>query len=219
MIIKAVFSAVILPVAIFGVAGRLNYWQGWVFGILNIVIVVFALFVFSKNKDLLKERIKPGPGIKWWDRIFTLLYIPSSVAVIVVSVLDAGKLNIERKLPFLIYVAAYAIFIFSVFLLFWAVRVNNFFSSVVRIQKDRNQTVVQNGPYRFIRHPGYSAIILIFISMPVTLGSVWGFIPSGLTLLLLIIRTYLEDSTLKKELAGYDDYVKKVKWRLVPYLW
>ena len=101
----------------------------------------------------------------------------------------------------------------------WALWVNRFFSSVVRIQTDRGHKVVRNGPYRFVRHPGYAAGIVSLISLPLVLGSMWGLIPAGLMVLLLIIRTHLEDTTLQKELAGYVDYTKRVRYRLLPWIW
>ena len=94
-----------------------------------------------------------------------------------------------------------------------------FFSSVVRLQNDRGQEVVQQGPYRMIRHPGYVAGSLMAISISLVLGSLWGLIPAGAVLILLIIRTYLEDTTLQRELPGYSDYARKVKYRLIPGIW
>ncbi|HUV75978.1 MAG TPA: isoprenylcysteine carboxylmethyltransferase family protein [Dehalococcoidales bacterium] len=97
--------------------------------------------------------------------------------------------------------------------------VNRFFSSVVRIQKDRGQEVVQNGPYHSVRHPGYVGGILMAISTSLVLGSLWALIPAGVIFILLVIRTYLEDTTLQKELTGYADYAKKVRFRLLPGIW
>jgi protein-S-isoprenylcysteine O-methyltransferase Ste14 len=96
---------------------------------------------------------------------------------------------------------------------------NNFFSRVVRIQTDRGHYVVQDGPYRFVRHPGYLAGCFSLLSMPLALGSLWGLIPATLAVLLIIIRTYLEDATLQNELTGYHQYAKKVKYRLLPGIW
>jgi protein-S-isoprenylcysteine O-methyltransferase Ste14 len=97
--------------------------------------------------------------------------------------------------------------------------VNNWFSSTVRIQMDRDQHVVQDGPYRYVRHPGYVGGILMAVSASLILGSLWALIPASIVVLLLVIRTYLEDTTLQKELPGYADYTKKVRYRLVPGLW
>jgi protein-S-isoprenylcysteine O-methyltransferase Ste14 len=97
--------------------------------------------------------------------------------------------------------------------------INKFFSSVVRIQKDRGHKVIQDGPYKYVRHPGYVGIFFLAPAVPLILGSIWGLIPSGLFIIAIIIRTYLEDKTLHKELEGYKEYAKKVKYRLIPGIW
>ena len=93
------------------------------------------------------------------------------------------------------------------------------FSSVVRIQSARKQTVCSDGPYRYVRHPGYAGGFIFTIGTPFVLGSFWGLLPAGITIILMIGRTYLEDTTLKAELKGYKDYAKKVRYRLIPFLW
>jgi protein-S-isoprenylcysteine O-methyltransferase Ste14 len=126
--------------------------------------------------------------------------------------------SLVPHLPLVVYVISYIAFIFSIYLYSWAMWVNTWFSSTVRIQTDRAQEVVQDGPYRYVRHPGYVAGILMAISTSLILGSLWGLIPAVFVVILLVIRTYLEDITLQKELPGYFDYVKKVRYRLVPGL-
>jgi protein-S-isoprenylcysteine O-methyltransferase Ste14 len=101
----------------------------------------------------------------------------------------------------------------------WAKRMNKFFSSVVRIQSDRNQTVCKDGPYRFVRHPGYVGGIIFSIATPIVLGSFLGLIPLPATIILIFIRTYLEDKTLQNELPGYIDYTKEVRYKLLPGIW
>ncbi|MFH1408668.1 MAG: isoprenylcysteine carboxylmethyltransferase family protein, partial [Nanoarchaeota archaeon] len=101
----------------------------------------------------------------------------------------------------------------------WAEYTNSYFSSVVRIQKDRGQKVCQEGPYKYIRHPGYVGANLLWPSMGLIFGSAWSLIPSGILFVLTIVRTSLEDKTLQKELKGYKAYAKKVKYRLLPGVW
>ncbi len=98
-------------------------------------------------------------------------------------------------------------------------KVNPFFSTIVRVQTDRGHHVVTTGPYQFVRHPGYTGALLINIGLPLLLGSLWAFIPSTITALGLIVRSVPEDRFLHRELAGYADYAKKVKWKLVPGVW
>jgi protein-S-isoprenylcysteine O-methyltransferase Ste14 len=101
----------------------------------------------------------------------------------------------------------------------WAQVVNRFFEPSVRIQTDRGHTVIDSGPYAFVRHPGYIGACLLFVGIALALGSSWSLIPAGLTCAMLILRTRWEDQTLQAELAGYEEYTKKVRFRLIPGVW
>jgi protein-S-isoprenylcysteine O-methyltransferase Ste14 len=90
---------------------------------------------------------------------------------------------------------------------------------VVRVQKDRHQHVIDSGPYRVVRHPMYSAIILLVLCVPIALGSWWALVFSGLIVVVFIVRTHLEDKTLKNELPGYTEYAKKTRYCLIPGVW
>ena len=101
----------------------------------------------------------------------------------------------------------------------WAMMTNSFFSALVRIQRDRGHAVVSRGPYRFVRHPGYVGYITFTLATPVALGTLWGLIPAVLVSLGMVIRTALEDRTLREELPGYEDFASQVRFRLVPGVW
>jgi protein-S-isoprenylcysteine O-methyltransferase Ste14 len=101
----------------------------------------------------------------------------------------------------------------------WAPLVNRHLETYIRIQKDREHNVCDKGPYRYIRHPAYSGLILLFISIPVSLGSWLGLIPALVAVVLVSIRTFLEDTILKKELPGYIEYSNYVRYRLIPRVW
>jgi protein-S-isoprenylcysteine O-methyltransferase Ste14 len=98
----------------------------------------------------------------------------------------------------------------------WALVENRFFSSVVRIQTDRGHMVCDSGPYRIVRHPGYAGNILAQPGIMLALGSVWTIIPVIIALIIAVIRTLLEDKTLQEELPGYRDYLRRVRYRLIP---
>jgi len=104
-------------------------------------------------------------------------------------------------------------------LLTWAMLVNPHFETTVRIQTDRHHRVVTTGPYTIVRHPGYVGASLWALGSPLIVGSAYGLIPAGLTVLLLVLRTYLEDRTLQAELPGYAEYAKQVRYRLLPGIW
>lgn len=219
IIIIGIFEIAIIMALTFWLAGRLDYWQGWAFWALTLVLVFITIILFRDKMDLAKERISPGPGMKWWDKIIWAIYLPAFLAVAVVAPLDAGRFMWSPQLPIYVYIISYAAYIFSITLSGWAMLVNKWFSSVVRIQKDREQKVVQTGPYRFVRHPGYVAGILMALSIAVALGSLWALVPAGIVVICLVVRTYLEDVTLQKELEGYKEFTKKTKYRLIPGIW
>ncbi len=97
--------------------------------------------------------------------------------------------------------------------------VNPFFEKTVRIQTERGHHVIDSGPYRYVRHPGYVGLFGWSLSAPLLLGSWWAFIPATLSVFALVIRTALEDQTLRDELAGYEEYVSRVHYRLIPGIW
>ena len=216
---QRIFTSLLGIAAVFILAGRINYWQGWVFGGIFAIGFSIVAAMYADKIGLARERIKPGPGTKWWDKVFYAFYIPLHLAVVIVASLDAGRFLWTARLPAPVYIAGYIAHIFSYFIALWAMGTNRFFSSVVRIQEDRGHEVIQEGPYRFIRHPGYVSGILAGVSTSLVLGSLWALIPGAILIPLFIIRAYLEDNTLKKELSGYAEYTKKVKYRLVPGVW
>jgi len=203
----------------FIIAGRLDYWQGWVFNGLNFFFIIVTYFVLIDRKDLIKERLKPGVGMKRWDRVYYWVSTPIYFLMIGISILDASRFHWEPIVSLIFILLAIVFYSVGQIIIIWAKKANKFFSSVVRIQSDRKHTVCSNGPYRFIRHPGYLGGLIYTIATPLLLGSFWGLILVIFTVIPLFIRTYLEDKTLKKELAGYIEYSKKVKYRIIPFLW
>ncbi len=217
-VIKGFLAFLLTVVIIFILAGRITYWQGWVYGVINTIILSISSIAFVSKADLVKERLEPGPGIKWWDKIlFYGLYTPIFLSIPIIASLDAGRFQWTIELPVSVYIISYIVYFLSQFIHHWAMWVNRFYSSVVRIQT--GQEVVQDGPYRFVRHPGYVGGILMAISSSLIFGSLWALIPAGIVVILLIIRTHLEDITLQKELQGYIDYTKKIRYRLLPGIW
>ena len=219
ILLQGAITVPLVIAVIFILAGRIDYWQGWIFSGSLVLIFLISSLMFADKADLIRERRKPGPGTKWWDKIFYAFYIPAFLALMLIACLDSGRYGWTGPLPAVVYIMGYIIYGFSNFLTVWAMWTNTFFSSTVRIQSDRGQTVVQSGPYRYVRHPGYVGGILMGIGMAVVLGSLWALIPAGVATVLLVIRTFLEDRTLQKELAGYVDYTKNVQYRLLPGIW
>jgi len=185
----------------------------------SLAVALVGMPAFRNKLGLIKERMKPGPGAKTWDRIVVALYRFLILIVFVTGVLDAGRYRWSPSIPIVVYALSYlAILAFTAFAI-WAMLSNEFFSSLVRIQTDRGHTVVTSGPYRYVRHPGYLGLIVVSVCTGPVLGSVWALIPSGLAASILILRTVLEDATLEKDLPGYAEYTETVRFRLVPFIW
>ena len=219
LVLKSISILLFFLVITFFIAGRLDYWQGWVFNALNFFFIFITYIVLIDRKDLIRERLKPGKGMKTWDRVYYAVSTPMFFFMFIISVLDAGRFNWEPSIPFAIVLLGIIFYSVGQIIVIWAKKTNKFFSSVVRIQSDRKQTVCSNGPYRFIRHPGYLGGIIFTIATPFLLGSFWGLVPVFIIIVLVFIRTYLEDNTLKKELTGYIEYSNKVKYRIIPFIW
>ncbi|MGB2907278.1 MAG: isoprenylcysteine carboxylmethyltransferase family protein [Candidatus Aminicenantaceae bacterium] len=101
----------------------------------------------------------------------------------------------------------------------WAISLNPHFEPTVRIQEERGHRVISTGPYRYVRHPGYLSAILTSTATPLLLGTPWAFLPVGAIIVVLVIRTALEDRVLRRELTGYREYAQRVRWRLFPGIW
>jgi protein-S-isoprenylcysteine O-methyltransferase Ste14 len=121
--------------------------------------------------------------------------------------------------PVAVQIASWVVCALSYGLLIWAMASNTFFSQVVRIQIDRGHTVSTQGPYRYVRHPGYIGMIFFKLGMAILLTSWWALAASGLCVLIILLRTALEDKTLQNELIGYKNYTREVRYRLLPGVW
>ncbi|UCE28856.1 MAG: isoprenylcysteine carboxylmethyltransferase family protein [Candidatus Bathyarchaeota archaeon] len=175
---------------------------------------------YRLNPELLVQRFKTKrEGSKLWDEILMrATNLTILIAVPTVAGFDIGRIQSPSLgVPFA--VVGFVSFIISSILLNWAMTVNPHFEPTVRIQKDRGHKVVVSGPYKKVRHPGYLAAILFALSIPLTIGSILTLIPSGIYSILMMIRTSLEDRTLHKELDGYSEYAKRIRYRLFPGIW
>jgi protein-S-isoprenylcysteine O-methyltransferase Ste14 len=121
--------------------------------------------------------------------------------------------------PLWVHLLAIALFLIGMVLASWALITNSYFSGTVRIQNDRGQKVINSGPYRWMRHPGYTGALLTYIATPFFLDSVWAFLPAAYLLVILVVRTSLEDRTLQEKLEGYREYTREVRFRLLPGIW
>jgi protein-S-isoprenylcysteine O-methyltransferase Ste14 len=212
----------LLPAVLFIAAGRLNWVWAWVyFGIVVSFTLISRIVVIRTNPDLIAERAQSldRENVKGWDRLilFFLLLI-GPLAMMIVAGLDE-RFGWSPQILLTPRLVALAVMVSGYVVGTWAMAVNRCYSALVRIQKDRGQTVVTDGPYRFVRHPSYATGIVASLMIPILLGSLWALIPCGLAVLVTIIRTALEDKTLLEELDGYKEYAARVRYRLLPGVW
>ena len=202
-------------------AGSFVGYRPWVFfGASFLHYAVGMVVQFKLNPELLVHRLKARrEGSKRWDEILMrVTNLTILLAVPITAGLDLGRLHWTTLDPGFM-ILGLMFLVVSTILLNWAMVVNPHFEPTVRIQRDRDHTVISCGPYRLVRHPGYLAGIFYALSIPMILGSLVTFVPTGLYAILLIIRTSLEDRTLRDELEGYSEYSDEVRFKLIPRIW
>jgi protein-S-isoprenylcysteine O-methyltransferase Ste14 len=205
----------------FAAAGTFQWPAFWVLlGFYVLTTGGWMLWLKRRDPGLLKERMTGAgrPDVKGWDRTIIRAYTFLLSVMLLIAPLDAVRFRWSRVPRFAQGLALLALFA-AWSLIIWASRENAFLAECVRIQTDRGHTVCTTGPYRFVRHPMYVGIILTILCVPVLLGSLYALVPAGLIAALFILRTALEDRTLRAELPGYADYARTVRWKLVPGIW
>lgn len=201
---------------LFASSGRLDWTMAW---LLIGIHLVGTIFISLKiNQGLINERTQEKEGIKEWDvKLVRIMNIVGLIALLVAG-LDI-RFGWTGPFPLPVELVAMMVIILGYVFLAWAAISNEYFSRVVRIQEERGHSVIMDGPYRYIRHPGYLGLILCAFAQPLMLGSLWALIPATLTAIILLVRTNLEDKTLQEELAGYRDYSLQVRYRIVYGVW
>jgi protein-S-isoprenylcysteine O-methyltransferase Ste14 len=216
-IIGVLFTAALL----FGSAGRLDWAMGWALvGVYALWVGGVAVILIPTNPEMLAERARRSlEGTKKWDMVILSVVGVIELVKLIVAGLDM-RWGWSPQFPLALQLAGVVVAVLAQdVLLTWSMAANAFFSMTVRIQEERGHTVVTGGPYRYVRHPGYAASILFLLATPLILSSVWAFIPSGISVLLSVVRTALEDKTLLEELDGYEEYAQRVRYRLLPGIW
>jgi protein-S-isoprenylcysteine O-methyltransferase Ste14 len=222
IVVRFAVVALVMPFVLFIAAGRLDWWQGWVYIFITVALSFISRYIiYLKNPELIAERahFTGSEGIKDWDKkLVVWIAIAGPLAFLITAGLDK-RFGWSANMMFPVQIGAIVIFLLGYAFSTWAIIVNTYFSSVVRIQTDRGQTVVTAGPYQFVRHPGYSGAIVAWLASPILLGAIWSFIPTLIVIALYIVRTALEDKTLQNELPGYIEYAQHVRYRLLPGVW
>jgi protein-S-isoprenylcysteine O-methyltransferase Ste14 len=211
---------VLFALALFLPAGTLIWPAGWVFLVLFFgFFLAINLWLYRHNPALMQERLNLArPDQKGWDKLLFPLLLVYTFAWLIFMSLDAARFH-WSQVSVWVQVFGAAVLVFSFHLLFLTFRENAYLSPVVRIQAERGHAVVSTGPYHTVRHPMYAAILVFMVGTSLSLGSYYGVLVGLVFIAVLARRAVLEERTLRTELAGYADYMAKVRYRLVPYLW
>jgi len=202
-------------------AGSLTWVWGWALvGVYAAWVAINAIVLIPRDPDLLIERAsRRREGLKSWDVVIMSIVGVLTIAKYVVAGFDFRHTWTTLHIPLAVRAACLLLAILAYSLGNWAMASNAFFSKIVRIQEDRGHTVATGGPYKYVRHPGYVGTFLFELATPIMLGSLWALIPGGISALLFIVRTALEDRDLMNELDGYREYAARVRYRLFPGIW
>ncbi len=218
-LIQIFVSILLMGLVLFLSAGRLDWPAAWIFlGTYTLVILTVGVWVTRQHPDVVNERGKIAHNAKSWDKVLMTIYSMMILVLFAVAGLDAGRYG-WSVMPIALQVAGYVALLLAMTLTYWAMAVNPFLSTVVRIQDDRGHYVVTSGPYQYVRHPMYSAIFIMWPGIALALGSWWALIPAVVILVVFAIRTALEDKTLQAGLPGYAEYAHQTRYRLIPGIW
>lgn len=212
----AVFAALL-----FVSAGTLLWPAGWAFiAIFFSFAVAIVLWLARKEPELLAERMSSPmqSGQPLWDKVFVVAVMVLFVAWLILMPMDAVRFGWSDVPDWLQILGALGV-VLSFYIMFLTFRENAFLAVVVKVQEERGQSVVSTGPYRYIRHPMYASTFLFFPGSALLLGSWWGLLLCVALLGLLVWRIPLEERMLENGLAGYDEYARKVRYRLIPRVW
>ena len=221
LIIQMLFFVILIPFLPLLVSRHWHWWEGWVYALLSILsFVVSRLLVARKHPDLIAERARymQHENAQSWDMKLAPLMGLSGILVLLIAGLDE-LLDWSPSFSLPVKMISLVIILGGYILSSYALIENRFFSGMVRLQTDRGHHVVSGGPYRWIRHPGYAGALLVYLVTPLFLDSALAFLPTIITVGFYGIRTALEDNFLQKELEGYRDYAKRVRYRLFPGIW
>jgi protein-S-isoprenylcysteine O-methyltransferase Ste14 len=212
----AVFAALLLVSA-----GTLLWPAGWVFlAIFFGFALAIVLWLAREDPELLAERMSSPVqrGQPLWDKVFVAAVMVFFVAWLIVMPLDAVRFGWSEVPDWLQILGALGL-VLSLYIMFLTFRENAYLALVVKLQEERGQRVVSTGPYRYVRHPMYASMFLFFPAAALLLGSWWGLLPCAVLLSLLVWRIPLEERVLENGLAGYDEYERNVRYRLIPHVW
>jgi len=214
-IVKVSLGIVLLGALIFGPAGTFDYWQGWLLmGVLFVPMVIAGFVMMLKNPDLLRKRLDAKEKEDTQKAVVAI----SGLMFIAGFVLSGLGVRFNwYMLPDWVVIVGAVLFLLSYVLYAEVLRENTYLSRTIEVQE--NQKVISTGLYGVVRHPMYMATIILFLSMPFVLGSVYAFIIFLIYPFVIAARIKNEEEVLEKGLEGYTEYKQKVKYRMIPFIW
>ncbi len=216
--IQVIIYLFIHAVILFGSAGRIDWVMAWIYLFIHAASIIIIFYL--GDTEMIQIRSHKEKGVKRWDKVLVITsFLLFSPITFLIAGLDYGRFQWTPPLPILVQYVAFLFFTFGMGFSTWAMVTNKFFVKIIKIQIERNHSVVTRGPYKYVRHPGYAGVSLAIIALPIAFGSLWALIPSLLGVSLLVIRTFFEDQILQNELKGYKEYALHVRWRLLPGIW
>jgi len=221
VIIMLLLVIVLVPMLPLLISGRWDWWEAWVYALVCILGFILSRYLAGhKNPDLLVERghFLDHPNPESWDKLLSPLLGLGGGVIPLVAGLDA-RFGPSANFSLALKLFAILVLLLGYALGSYALLANRFFSGMVRLQSERGHHVVDTGPYRWVRHPGYLGALLSYLVTPFLLDSWWALIPVFLIFLVIIVRTRLEDRFLKESLEGYRAYAQRVRYRLIPGIW
>jgi protein-S-isoprenylcysteine O-methyltransferase Ste14 len=219
LLVRGIGGLALINGLLFGLADRLDWRAAWVLSaLLAVYLGAGVTWFLHKDPGLLRERITRAANVPTWDRVIVPLHQLSVAGLLAVAALDAGRARWSH-VPVSVQFAGGLGMLASFAVIWWCTSANHFLSSQSRIQSERGHQVVREGPYRFVRHPMYTSLIVLMVSMALLLGSWLALAPALLIAVLLTVRTVFEDRMLTAQLPGYRDYASSVTRRLVPGIW
>jgi protein-S-isoprenylcysteine O-methyltransferase Ste14 len=206
---------------IFGAAGTIDYLGGWLYlGGMIAISVVLGVYFACIDPGLLRERLKP-PIQKDQPLADKLILIPLLLLLfggMGFMAADAARWRWSTT-PRSVQWAGFVLLVAAILFMSWTMRTNSFAAPVVKIQKERGQTVITTGPYAIVRHPLYFGALFYVAATSLVLGSWWGLASVPLVAFGFAIRIHVEEKALREGLQGYADYARRVRWRLIPFVW
>jgi len=210
-----------LPAMLFFLAGDWRWTEGWVYSVIFLLMSFGTLlYLYFYDPALLKERMASPiqQTQKPWDKFLLSLFFVEFLVWFALMPLDARRFGWSPPFPFWIEAIGTLLQIVATYIVFAAMRENTFAAPVVKMQKERGQKVISTGLYAIVRHPMYAGTTLLFIAAPLLLGSLYGLALALLLIGTIAARAIGEEDMLEQELEGYRDYMRKVKWRMIPYV-